>query len=33
MQQLDSISIEDLCNRARELGVDSETREKADFAI
>jgi Rrf2 family protein len=33
MRQLSSITIEDLCNRAREGGIDSEVREKADFAI
>ncbi len=33
MRQLDGISIEDLCLRARAAGVESETEERIDFTI
>lgn len=33
MDRLDGISIEDLCLKARESGVESETEERIDFAI
>lgn len=33
LQRLDVISLEDLCNRARELGIRTETREPTDFTI
>lgn len=33
LQRLDVISLEDLCNRARELGIKTETREPTDFTI
>lgn len=33
LQRLDVISLEDLCNRARELGIKTEMREPTDFTI
>lgn len=33
LQRLDVISLEDLCNKARELGIKTETREPTDFTI
>lgn len=33
MTRLDSISIQDLCDRARDTGIESETAKKLDFTI
>ncbi len=33
MSQLDEISIEDLCVRARESGIESEAQQRLDFTI
>jgi Rrf2 family protein len=33
MQRLDSVSIEDLCQRARHVGMDTEAEASADFTI
>ena len=33
MQRLDSVSIEDLCQRARHVGMDADVEASADFTI
>jgi DNA-binding IscR family transcriptional regulator len=33
MSRLDTITLEDLCRQAHQLGIESDARRRADFAI